>query len=95
MARIVFYQFLNECETDNSKSSIMVLDESEVQNSELPLKVVQLLRLPCQYGHPVAVRFWNEALDYIGIPVALSQKIHTSHMNGVLLYDYESIQSCK
>ena len=95
LARIVFYQFLNEYETNNSESSNMVFDENEVQNSELPLKVVQLLRLPCQYGHPVAVRFWNEVLDCIGTPAALNQKIDTGYVNGNILYDYKSMQICK
>ena len=95
LARIGFYQFLNEYETNNSESSTTVLDENEVQNFELPLKVVQLLRLPCQYGHPVAVRFWNEVLDCIGTFAALNQKIDTAYMNGDTLYDYKPMQICK
>lgn len=95
LSKIVFYQFLDEYEAESFGSSPKGLDEAEIHNFELPLKALQLLQLPCQYGHPVAVRFWNEALDYIGTPAALKQKIDAAYMNENLLYDYYSMQICK
>lgn len=76
LARIVFSRFIDDWDEDE-------------EVSELPLKVWQYLERPCLLGHPVAVRFWNETLDYIGTPAALNQKINTSHMDGALLYDYK------
>lgn len=94
LAKIAFYQFLNEYKLESFEST-KEPDEADIQSSELPLKTLQLLQLPCQYGHPVAVRFWNEALDYMGTPAALKQKIDAAYMNGELLYDYISVQICK
>ena len=47
ISKIVYYQFLCETQTDNF---------------ELPLKTLSLLELPCQKGHPVAIKFLNKIL---------------------------------
>lgn len=93
LARIVFEQFLSETEEKNSESSCKDSDENKIL--ELPIKVIQLLQLPCSLYHPVAVRFWNEIMDYIGTASALNMRIDTTYMNEGILYDYKSVQICK
>lgn len=87
LARIVFDQFLNELEENGS-----VEEEME---SKLPLRAMQLLRLPCSLGHPVAIRFRNEAIEYIESPSAMKWKVDEACINAVVLYDYEPMQRCK
>lgn len=85
LARIAFDQFLTEAEEKNLDLSCKDSDENEIL--ELPVKVVQLLQLPCSLHHPVAVRFWNEIMDYIGSLSAMSMKISETCMNGNILFD--------
>lgn len=82
LAKIIFYHFIEE-------------QEKNVEISELPIWTWHYLERPCCLGHPVAVRFWNEIMDYIGTFEALKQKIDVSYMNEHLLYDYKPIQICK
>lgn len=56
LAKIVFYSYLQEEET------------AETDVHALPIKVKQLLERPCQEGHPVAIRFWNNVCSFIGAP---------------------------
>lgn len=85
LARIVFDQFLVEAEEKNLDLSCKASDENE--RLELPIKVIQLLQLPCSLHHPVAVRFWNEIMDYIGSVPAMDMKISETCMNENILYD--------
>lgn len=82
IARIVFYQFIDECEKDEE-----VL--------ELPLKVWQYLERPCFLGHPVAILLWNEMLTYIGTSRVLKQRQKIIRPNVDILYDYNFMQICK
>lgn len=86
LARVVFNQFLAEAEEKNLGLSCKDSDENEIL--ELPIKVIQLLQLPCSLHHPVAVRFWNEVMDYIGTLSAMGVKISETYMNEDILYDY-------
>lgn len=73
IAKIVFYGFLKENRLDDDK---------------LPIRLYQLLELPCQKGHPVAIRFWNEILDYINPLAAMDMRIDKAMMDGDILYDF-------
>jgi hypothetical protein len=72
LSKIVYYAFWDEEQTDNR---------------ELPMRALRLLELPCQKGHPVAIKFYNAMLDTIGTPAALRIKMDVSHMNTDVLYD--------
>ena len=72
LAKIAFYSYLEEAETDVHT---------------MPLKVKQLLELPCQQGHPVAIRFWNDVCFFIGAPGAM---LNASHVNADVLYDFKT-----
>ena len=71
IAKIVFYGFLNEDRLDGDK---------------LPIILYQLLELPCQKGHPVAIRFWNEILDCIN-PSEAMDRVSKVKIDGNVLYD--------
>lgn len=73
LSKIVFYQFLNE---------------DEIDNAELPMKVWRLLELPCQKRHPVAVRFWNAVLDHMEISSERDMRIGESSLDANILYDF-------
>ena len=64
------------------------LEEDHLDNGELPMRLCRLLALPCQKGHPVAIRFWNEVIDYINPPAAMDMRISESKMDGDVLYDF-------
>ena len=81
IAKIIFYHFIDE-----QKNDVI---------SELPLKVWQYLERPCYLGHPVAIRFWNELLAYIGTPVAMNRRLRNVQIRADLLYDCYSAQTCK
>lgn len=74
LSRICFYEFLCEAQTDDSG---------------LPIRVLRLLDLPCQKGHPVAIRFYNEVLAYMGTPTAIDMQIDESRINANILYDFK------
>lgn len=95
LARINFDQFLDEAEEDNQKISCDALGDNERETSKLPLKVIQLLQLPCSLHHPVAVRFWNEIMDYLGTSSAMNMMIDIACVNEGVLYDYKPMQICK
>ena len=61
LAKITFYSYLEEAETDVHA---------------LPLKVRQLIERPCQERHPVATRFWNDVCSFIGVPGAMLDASH-------------------
>lgn len=75
LSRICFYQFLNE---------------GQIGNSELPIRVLRLLELPCQKGHPVAIRFYNEVLACTGISAAMEIWIDETNISADILWDYET-----
>lgn len=64
------------------------LEEDHPDNGELPIKLCRLLALPCQKGHPVAIRFWNEVIDYVNPLSGTDMRIDESRINGDILYDY-------
>ena len=75
LAKIVFYSYLQEAETAGTDVRA------------IPIRVRQLLELPCQQGHPVAIRFWNDVCSFIGAPGAT---LNASHVNPDVLYDYKA-----
>lgn len=95
LARISFEQFLDKAEENNQKISHDTLDDNERETSKLPLKVIQLLQLPCSLHHPVAVRFWNEIMDYLGTSSAMNMMIDIACVNEGVLYDYKPMQICR
>ncbi len=82
IAKINFYHFIEEQERND-------------EISELPTKMWHFLELPCCLGHPVAVRFWNELLAYIGTPEAMNWRLGNIQIRENLLYDFYSVQTCK
>ena len=72
LAKITFYSYLEEAETDVHT---------------LPIRVKQLLELPCQQGHPVAIRFWNDICSFIKAPGAM---LNASHVNADVLFDFKT-----
>lgn len=82
LAKIIFYQFIDEQERND-------------EISELPTKMSYYLGLLCRLGHPVAVRFWNELLAYIGTPEAMNRRLENIQIREELLYDFYSVQTCK
>lgn len=72
LAKISFYSFL--C-------------EEHLDSSELPVKTLRLLELPIQKGHPVAIRFWNDAHSYLGNP---GVTLNTSRIHSDILCDFKS-----
>lgn len=75
LAKIIFYSFLQEAK------------EAEADVHTMPLKVRQLLEFPCQQGHPVAIRFWNDVCSFIGAPRAM---LDVSHVNADVLFDFKT-----
>lgn len=73
LAKIIYFEFLQENQEDNL---------------ELPIRALQLLGLPCQLGHPLAIKFCNEMLENTGISKALDMKVSESHIDSCALYDY-------
>lgn len=77
LAKISFFSFLQE----------------ELNGAdELPVRMMQLLELPCQLGHPVAIRFWNDMCSYLGNPRAM---LDARLINADILYDFKPLQKCK
>lgn len=74
LAKIVYYSFLNEKQSDNSG---------------LPITAMRLLETPCQMGHPEAIKFYNEIMNNINgaDEFILDKKIATSRININVLYD--------
>lgn len=75
LSKICFYEFLHEYEMDYS---------------ELPIKVLRLLELPCQKGHPVAIRFCKEVLAYTRTSTAMDMWLNEANIFADALYDYET-----
>lgn len=74
LAKIVFYQFLCECQGDFMEPPIMVL---------------RLLDYPCQKGHPVAIRFYNSVMECIGTPEAMEMRMDEYNILPGCLWDFE------
>lgn len=74
LAKILFYQYLNDEQPDGS---------------ELPIRVVRLLKEPCQIGHPVAVRLWNKILDCTESSAFKEMRIGEANIDKFSLFDYE------
>ncbi len=92
LARIVFDRFLDEWEDKDINGASTNLCIDEMKGLCLPLKVIRLLQLPCSLGHPVAVKFWNEAVAYIGSDEDSGWKLDTARMRTDILYDYKPMQ---
>lgn len=73
IAKIIFQGFLEEYHPDNG---------------ELPMRLCRLLAIPCQKGHPVAIHFWNEVIDYINPPAAMDMRMDKSRIDGDVLLDF-------
>lgn len=78
LARICFYNFLEEHQKIAPDAPI----------TSVPTKVVRLLELPCQQGHPVAIRFWNEMLTCIGTPEAVDMRLPETRIRPQVLLDF-------
>jgi len=72
LAKICFYNFLEEQQESAPGVPITVL----------PIRAMRLLELPCQQGHPVAIRFWRKILDCIENPEAINIQF-----NGRLIWE--------
>lgn len=72
LAKISFYSFL--C-------------EEQMEISGLPIQTMRLLEVPCQKGHPVAVRFWNDICTCAGSP---ERAIDSSRVDASTLYDFKT-----
>lgn len=72
LAKISFYQFLNERQMDDAN---------------LPMRVLRLLEPPCQKGHPVAIRFWNEIIDYSGATMDTASRMSETYIQEHILFD--------
>lgn len=71
------------------------LDEDNGQITELPARTVDLMQIPLNVGHPVAVRFWNDMLAYVNTTEALQQQIPWECVQFKSLDDLNHIQICK
>ena len=76
LARISFYAFL--C-------------EEQPESSELPITTLWLLELPCQRGHPVAIRFRNDVYTCTGNP---ERTLDKRLVRVSALYDFENPCKC-
>lgn len=75
LSKICFYQFLKE---------------EQIDCSEMPIRVLRLLELPCQKGHPVAIRFCNEVLAYTETSAAMDMRIDKVSIKANVLYDFKT-----
>ncbi len=75
IARILYYRFLNEAPSEDNK---------------LPITMLRLLEAPCQHGHPVAIRFYNELLGNVGTSAALDMRRDDISLSVDVLYDYKT-----
>lgn len=73
LAKVIFYQYLCELQP-----------EEDIQP---PIHLLELLHLPCQKGHPVAIRFWNEILDYTGTSMDVNIRIPETCICEEVLFD--------
>jgi len=65
--------------------------EEQSDDMSMPLLALKLLEVPCQIGHPVAIKFYNAVMDDLdakGVANARSRKLDTSRINVAALYDY-------
>lgn len=77
MAKILFYQFL--CESEEQPDG----------TPRIPNRVLNLLQLPLQKGHPVAVRFYKEIRDYVCNSMIAQGQADEPYINPKVLYDFE------
>ena len=77
------------------RDMIRLLSDGTAEYPGLPLRTLKLLELPRREGHPVAIRFWNEMLGFIGTPEALSMQESESRIRSDSLYDFSETQICK
>lgn len=81
LAKITFYQFLLEYQADNPEMTDLF---------ELPVRTLRLLDSPCQKGHPVAIRFYNAVIEWVGTPDALGMHIDESCIITESLFDFDT-----
>ena len=77
LSKILFYQFLceNEHQPDNCPG--------------IPNRVLNLLQLPLQKGHPVAVRLYGEMRDIVYNSMITEKQEDEPYINTKILYDFE------
>lgn len=80
LAKICFYNFLEEQQENNPDVPLITL----------PTRALWLLELPCQQGHPVAIRFWNEMLTCIGTPEAVDMRLSENRIRAEVLLDFKT-----
>lgn len=79
LSKIIFEQFLIERQADTLRKTHVM---------ELPLMAIELLEVPCQKGHPEAIRFYNAVLEQLGTSESLSAKFEQSRRNVRVLFDF-------
>jgi len=65
--------------------------ERQDDDLERPTTLLRLLEFPCHRGHPVAVKFYNEVIDYmvaLGVAVSPEWRLDNSIINAEVLYDF-------
>ncbi len=77
MAKILFYQFL--CESEKQPDNC----------PGIPNRVLNLLQLPLQKGHPAAVRFYGEIRDHVRNSIIAEGQADEPYINPKVLYDFE------
>lgn len=82
LAKVCFQGFLTECQENDFDQPI----------TGLPPKVVNLLKWPCQQGHPVAIRFWNEILTCIGTPETVDMHLSETCIWPQVLLDFDGFK---
>ena len=78
LAKLVYYQFLNENPINGNLS----------ENFEIPIKAIQLLKTPYQKGHPVAVKFYNQMMSQYESPDFVNIRTDETKINSNVLCDF-------
>lgn len=77
LSKILFYQFL--CENEHQPDDCL----------GIPNRVLNLLQLPLQKGHPVAVRLYGEMRDIVYNSMITEKQEDEPYINTKILYDFE------
>lgn len=77
MSKILFYQFL--CESEKQADDYM----------GIPNRVLNLLQLPLQKGHPAAVRLYGEMQDMVSNSIIIERQADEPYIDIKVLYDFE------
>lgn len=77
MSKILFYQFL--CENEKQPNSY----------PGIPNRVLNLLQLPLQKGHPAAVQLYREMWDIVHNSMIAGKQVDEPYINTKVLHDFE------